>query len=96
MTGPSKAELKFQNENLLVTVDGQLRCVVPDLVTIVDAETAHAIPTERLAYGQRVAVVACSAPPLLTTPRALEVVGPKCFGLDEQYVPIAKLIGDLI
>ena len=96
MSGPSKAELKFQNENLLVTVDGQLRCVVPDLVTIVDAETAHAIPTERLAYGQRVAVVACSAPPLLTTPRALEVVGPKCFELDEQYVPVAKLIGDLI
>ena len=96
MSGQSQAELKFQNENLLVTVDGQLRCVVPDLVTIVDAETAHAVPTERLAYGQRVAVVGCSAPPLLTTPRALEVVGPKCFGLEEQYVPIAKLLEGFI
>src|SRR3546814_3291297 len=52
MTGSEQAELKFQNENLIVTVDGRLRCIVPDLVTIVDAETAHAIPTERLAYGR--------------------------------------------
>ena len=96
MNGSGTAELQFQNENLLVTVDGQLRCVVPDLVTIVDLETAHAIPTERLAYGQRVAVVACSAPPLLTTERALDVVGPECFGLDQQYIPLAELIKDLI
>tara|TARA_R110002051_G_scaffold179449_2_gene249234 strand:- start:6621 stop:7148 length:528 start_codon:yes stop_codon:yes gene_type:complete len=96
MTGSETAELQFQNENLLVSVGSRLRCVVPDLVTIVDLETAHAIPTERLAYGQRVAVVACSAPPLLTTARALEVVGPQCFGLDEQYIPLAELIEDLI
>ncbi len=95
INGQSKAELKFQNENLLVKVDGILRCIVPDLVTIVDAETAHAIPTERLAYGQRVAVVGCSAPPILTTPRALDVVGPKCFGLADDYAPIATLIKEL-
>jgi DUF917 family protein len=92
INGSSRAEVRFQNENLLVKVDGQLRGIVPDLITIVDAETAHAIPTERLAYGQRVAVVACSAPPILSTPRALDVVGPRCFGLDEVYVPIAALI----
>ena len=86
------AEVRFQNENLVVHVNGELRGIVPDLVTIVDAETAHAIPTERLAYGQRVAVVACSAPPILTTPHALDVVGPRCFGLDEDYVPVRDLI----
>lgn len=96
LSGAGKAELKFQNENLVVYVDGQLRCVVPDLVTIVDAETGRAIPTERLAYGQRVAVVGCSAPPHLKTERALEVVGPKCFGLDEEYTPIANLMRDYV
>ncbi len=88
------AEVRFQNENLVVHVNGELRGIVPDLVTIVDAETAHAIPTERLAYGQRVAVVVCSAPPILTTPHALDVVGPQCFGLDEEYVPVRDLIRD--
>jgi DUF917 family protein len=92
LNSESKAVLKFQNENLRVEVDGRLQCVVPDLVTIVDAETAHAVPTERLAYGQRVAVVVCSAPPQLTSPRALEVVGPKCFALDDEYVPVGALM----
>jgi DUF917 family protein len=69
-------------------------CGASSPITIVDAETAHAIPTERLAYGQRVAVVACSAPPILTTPHALDVVGPRCFGLDEDYVPVRDLIGE--
>lgn len=96
LNGTSEAQLQFQNENLVVHVDGKLRCVVPDLVTIVDAETGHAIPTERLAYGQRVAVVGCSAPPMLRTERALKVVGPQCFGLDDPATPIANLIEDLL
>ena len=84
----------FQNENLSVHVDGTLRAVVPDLVTIVDSETAHAIPTERLAYGQRVSVIACEAPPALTTPEALAIVGPDQFGLSEQYRPLGEMQED--
>jgi len=95
LDGAEVAELTFQNENLVAYVNGQLRCIVPDLVTIVDTETGHAIPTERLAYGQRVAVVGCSAPPMLTTARALKFVGPKCFDLKEDYMPFATLIKDL-
>lgn len=87
------AVVDFQNENLSVTVDGQLRCIVPDLITIVDAETAQAIPTERLAYGQRVSVIACSAPPQLTTDRALAIMGPAGFGLARDYVPLRELAG---
>lgn len=85
------AVVHFQNENLSVTVDGRLRCIVPDLVTIVDAETAQAIPTERLAYGQRVSVIACSAPPQLTTAEALAVMGPTGFGLTQSYAPLRSL-----
>jgi DUF917 family protein len=86
------ATVTFQNENLSVHVDGDLRCIVPDLITIVDTESAHAIPTERLAYGQRVSVIVCSAPSQLTSAEALSIVGPKGFGLDEQYVPLAALM----
>ncbi|XAP77251.1 DUF917 domain-containing protein [Citromicrobium bathyomarinum] len=94
IAGGSSAVVAFQNENLSVHVDGTLRAVVPDLVTIVDSETAHAIPTERLAYGQRVSVIACEAPPALTTPEALAIVGPDQFGLSEQYSPLGKLHED--
>lgn len=87
------AVVTFQNENLTVSVGEELRCVVPDLVMIVDTETAHAVPTERLAYGQRVSVIACSAPRQLTSEEALKVMGPKGFGLDLPYTPVASLMG---
>ena len=92
LEGKSAASIDFQNENLNVRVDGALRCIVPDLVTIVDTESGHAIPTERLAYGQRVSVIVCAAPTPLVTPAALAVVGPKEFGLDTHYQPLASLM----
>lgn len=89
--GCGKAVVSFQNENLTATIDGELRCMVPDLITIVDAETAHAIPTERLAYGQRVAIIACSAPPQLASMAALKVMGPRAFGIDRDFQSLTEL-----
>jgi len=86
------AVVTFQNENLTFSIGTELKCVVPDLVMIVDTETAHAIPTERLAYGQRVSVIACSAPRQLTSQEALDVVGPKGFGLDVPYTSVKSLL----
>ena len=92
LEGAGVAVVDFQNENLRVRVDGHLRCIVPDLITIVDSESAHAIPTERLAYGQRVSVIVCAAPSQLTTTAALPIVGPAGFGLEETYLPLAALL----
>nr|KAG5688621.1 hypothetical protein BaRGS_033437 [Batillaria attramentaria] len=98
--GPSDQELlklvlDFQNENLVVRrldqkgVSVETLAVVPDIITIVDAETAEPIPTEEVRYGQRVAVVVLPVPPPMATPRALEVVGPVPFGYPEvRYVPL--------
>ncbi len=91
LEGGDRATVAFQNENLMVEVNGQLRCIVPDLITVVDSESGHAIPTERLAYGQRVSIVGCRAPSQLSTPAALNVVGPKAFNLEPDYTPIRQL-----
>jgi DUF917 family protein len=56
-----------------------------------DRETADTITTERLKYGQRVKVVAASAPPILRDEAALAVVGPGCFGLGSEFVPMERL-----
>jgi len=82
-----RAVIEFQNENLMIEIDGAVAVIVPDLITIVDFDTARAIPTEALRYGQRVAVIACSAPPQLSTPAALAVMGPAAFGLPHPYQP---------
>jgi len=87
--------LDVQNENLIArTGDGRVLAVVPDLICVVDAETAEPITTEVLRYGLRVAVLGIPAPALLKTPRALAVVGPAAFGYgDVPYVPLSGAYG---
>jgi DUF917 family protein len=83
--------IDIQNENLLVTEDGRVRAMVPDLITIVDDETGHAISTELLGYGQRIAVLAWACDPLWRSERGQQLVGPAAFGFDLPYVPVEEL-----
>ncbi|MGP4021043.1 DUF917 domain-containing protein [Saccharopolyspora sp. 5N708] len=87
----SKLELEFQNENLVALIDGEVRCVVPDLVCVLDAEQAEPITTEALRYGQRVTVIGISTPDLMRTPEALAVFGPTAFGLPYDFHPVETL-----
>ncbi|MFN8593196.1 MAG: DUF917 domain-containing protein [Thermomicrobiales bacterium] len=87
--------IDFQNENLIVrSTDGQILAVVPDLICLVDEDTAEPITTEILRYGLRVVVLGIPAPEMLKTPEALVVVGPAAFGYaDVPYVPMPGLFG---
>lgn len=79
--------IELQNENLIVLEDGEVLVSVPDNVTIIDAETGHAITTEMLRYGQRVSVLAWACDPIWRSERGLELAGPQAFGYDLTYVP---------
>lgn len=91
--GEGEMELLFQNENLLARRNGRVCAMVPDIITVMDRETADTITTERLKYGQRVKIVGASAPAILRERRALDFVGPEAFGFDDPYRPIEQLNG---
>jgi DUF917 family protein len=80
--------IDFQNENLTARRDGKLVAIVPDLICVVDHESAEPITTEGLRYGQRVSVLGISTPDLMRTPEALDAFGPQAFGLSEEFVPV--------
>jgi DUF917 family protein len=84
-------EIEIQNENLIARVDGVVKAIVPDLICIMDSESAEPITTESLRYGQRVTVLAVAVPAIMRTPEALDVFGPRCFGLDEPFTPIETM-----
>lgn len=84
-------EVTFRNEHLVAKEGGQLRAIVPDLICMVDNETAEPVPVEALKYGQRLTILGVSAPPILRSEKALAVVGPASFGLDETFVPVEQL-----
>lgn len=88
---PTVGEMRidFQNENLIARVGDRVLAVVPDLICILDNETAEPITTEELRYGQRVKVMAVQVPEIMRTPEALAVWGPRHFGFDMDYQPIA-------
>src|SRR6185312_279287 len=50
--------LEQQNEHLVALERGRLLASVPDLITVLDSETADAVSAERISYGQRVVVIA--------------------------------------
>lgn len=84
-------ELEFQNEHLVAREGDRVLAIVPDLIAVLDTATAEPITTEALKYGQRVTVLGVSAPPIMRSPEALAVFGPKCFGLEEPFVPLEQL-----
>ncbi len=86
-------QLHFQNENLVAILDGAVVVSVPDLITVLDAETGEPITTEGLRYGFRVAVVGLPCPPQWRTAAGLALVGPRYFGYDIDYLPVEERYG---
>jgi len=85
--------IELQNENLVALERGRVLASVPDLITVLDAETADAISTEVLRYGQRVTVIAFACNPVWRTERGIAVAGPRAFGYDFDYLPVEELAG---
>lgn len=88
----SRLVIRFQNENLVAIRDGEVVASVPDLITILDSESGRPITTERLRYGLRVIVLGMPCNEKWRTKEGLEVVGPRYFGYNIDYVPIEERV----
>ena len=84
------AEVDFQNENLCATVNGEILATTPDLICLVDTETFTPVPTDALKYGKRVLVVGLPCYHLWRTEKGIELVGPRYFGLNTDYIPVEE------
>ncbi len=85
----SSAYVEFQNENLVIGVDGKILATTPDLICLVDTETYTPIPTDALKYGKRALIVGLQCYPAWRSPEGLELVGPGYFGIpDTEYIPV--------
>lgn len=89
--GPEVFTIDFQNEFTVARLDGRTVAIVPDLISVLDRETGEPLTGEMLAYGQRVKVLGYAADPLLRAPESLDVLGPRMFAIDEDFVPIEQL-----
>ncbi|KAK7044090.1 hypothetical protein VNI00_007806 [Paramarasmius palmivorus] len=89
-----KLKIPFKNENILavrVDDDGKEEVIaaVPDLICVCDASSGEAIGTPEYRYGLLVFVLGIQGSEKWTsTPRGLEIGGPRAFGMDVDYKPL--------
>ena len=83
--------VELQNEFLIAKVDDKPVAMVPDLICLVDLETAEPITAEAVKYGQRVHVIGVSVPDNMRTKKALDTFGPVPFKVYDKYIPIEEI-----
>lgn len=81
--------LDFQNEFLVAERDGEIIVTTPDLITALEAESGNPVTADALRYGLRLKVLALPCNPLWRTPQGIELVGPRYFGYEVDYRPLA-------
>lgn len=87
-TSSERCVISFQNENLVARTEDAVLAIVPDIIAVLDAETAIPITNETRRYGQRVSVMAVGVPPIMRSERALRQFGPRAFGLQDEFVAL--------
>lgn len=83
-----------KNENIVAWLDGKPDVMSPDLISNLDPKTGDAIVGQGLGgYPVNMEVVMVGIPnsPLWRTPKGIEVMGPRHFGFDFDYVPVEQL-----
>jgi DUF917 family protein len=101
-----KIKIPFKNENIAairIPEGGESKAgeergedvlaIVPDLVTVIDAQNGEAIGTPEYRYGLLVQVLGFTASEHWTSPRGIAIGGPKAFGFEHlEYRPLGKFI----
>ncbi|KAF2831322.1 hypothetical protein CC86DRAFT_342049 [Ophiobolus disseminans] len=105
-TYSGKVKIPFKNENIAairIPEGGESKtgkeknedvlAIVPDLVSVIDAQNGEAIGTPEYRYGLLVQVLGFTASERWTSKRGIELGGPKAFGLDHlEYKPLGKFV----
>lgn len=96
-------KIPFKNENIaaIKVRDGEalekqedVLCIVPDLISVIDAQNGEAIGTPEYRYGLLVTVLGISASDRWTSlERGVEIGGPEGFGIHHlKYQPLGKFV----
>ncbi|MEM7005037.1 MAG: DUF917 domain-containing protein [Pseudomonadota bacterium] len=83
-----------KNENIIGWLDGELSAVSPDYIYNLDPDTGEStlgVGFGGYVVGEKVAMVGVPASAKWRTEKGIELMGPRHFGFDFDYVPIEEL-----
>ncbi|MBF9016591.1 MULTISPECIES: DUF917 domain-containing protein [unclassified Oceanispirochaeta] len=87
----SRFSILVQNEYLIGLRDKNVAAMVPDLICLIDINTLRIISQHEINRGMKVAVLSIPAPVRLKSQSMLDLIGPKCFGYNNEYIPLERL-----
>lgn len=87
-----KMKIWFKNENHLSWINGKPYITSPDMLQVIDRHTGQPYTNNTLSIGQEVSIVAIPARSEFRTQKGLEILSPKAFGFDWDYIPAEKYI----
>lgn len=85
-------ETDVKNEHLVARRNGTVVATCPDLISIIDLESADGIVNPDYETGQAVAVLGFKCDPIWRSQAGLAVFGPRYFGYDLDFVPIEERV----
>lgn len=85
-----KFRIWYKNENHLALFDEKVKAMSPDLIVVVNLDTAEPITNTDLVQGCNVGVIGIPNFPYRSE-AAINMMCPKYFGFDYDYIPIEKL-----
>ncbi len=80
------AKIMLKNENMVLWCDHKICATIPEIITLIDRDTGEVLTNPISNNGQNIAVLVLPAPSIFTTPKGLEIFGPKYIGLDQPFV----------
>jgi DUF917 family protein len=87
----SQAAILAQNEYLIALRDKKVAAMVPDLICLIEINTLRIISHHEVEKGMKVAVLSIPAPVRLKSRSMLDLIGPRCFGYNNEYIPLERL-----
>ena len=86
----SSYKIWYKNEHIISWRDGDVDVTVPDLICIINDDTAEPLTNPNHQKGMRVSVFGLPAPKEWRTEAGLKAFGPRHFGYDFDYIPIEE------
>ena len=83
-----------KNENIVAWLDGEIDAVSPDYIYNLNPETGEStigVGIGGYAVGEKVAMIGVPAPAQWRSEKGIELIGPRHFGFDFDFVPIEDL-----
>jgi len=86
-------KLWFKNENHMSWLNGEPYAGSPDILELVDPQTAEPLTNTRLEEGQHVALIGVRRRDQFDNQKGIDTLGPRHWGFDVDFRPLEKLVG---